>query len=192
MAAISTALIATAGVGLSAYGASQTMAGARASAAATQRQIQEELRAEALRKQAMELDARRKQMEMLRNRQRARAMALTSATAQGAAQGSGLQGGYGQISGQSNVNLLGVDQQIGIGNAMFGINQNISQARMGIAAGQAQMQQGGALTGLGGTIISNLGTIKSLSGGFGAGANASSWGSPSSSSYGYTGYGGLH
>lgn len=79
---------------------------------------------------AMELDARRQQLEVIRNQQRGRALALTTATSQGASRGSGLQGGYGQISGQTGVNLLGIQQNLDIGRNIFGINQGISDSRV--------------------------------------------------------------
>lgn len=85
-----------------------------------------ETQVEGQRKQAMELDARRKQLEVIRNQQRYRAVALTNATAQGARQGSGLQGGYGQISGQSGFNLLGIQQNLQIGQNIFGLNSQIT------------------------------------------------------------------
>lgn len=81
---------------------------------------------EAQRMKAMQLDARRRQMEVIRNQQRYRAVGLTNATAQGAQFGSGLQGGYGQISGQSGVNLLGIQQNLQIGQDIFGLNQAIT------------------------------------------------------------------
>jgi len=40
--------------------------------------------------------------------QRARSLALSTATNQGAQFGTGLQGGYGQISGESGTNMLGI------------------------------------------------------------------------------------
>src|SRR6185503_4400068 len=59
---------------------------------------------------AMELDARRQQLEVIRNQQRGRALSLTTGVSQG---GSGFVGGssarggaQGQISGQTGVNLL--------------------------------------------------------------------------------------
>src|SRR5258705_1063150 len=64
-----------------------------------------EQQADAQRRQQMELDANRKQMEVFRNNQRARAQALNNATSSGSQFGSGLQGGYGQISGMSGTNL---------------------------------------------------------------------------------------
>lgn len=81
---------------------------------------------EGMREKAMNLDARRRQMEIIRNQQRYRALALTNATAQGAQFGSGIQGGYGQISGQTGVNLLGVQQNLGIGQDIFALNRQIT------------------------------------------------------------------
>ncbi len=80
--------------------------------------------------QAMELDARRKSLEVVRNQQRARALALTTATAQGAQGGSGLQGGYGQATGQAGTNLMGIQQNLQIGRNIQAFNQGISNNRI--------------------------------------------------------------
>lgn len=92
-----------------------------------------ERQVEGQRQQAMELDARRRSLEVLRNQQRARAVALTNANAQGAARGSGLQGGYGQIAGQSGVNLLGISQNLQIGQNIFGLNNQITDQKQAYA-----------------------------------------------------------
>lgn len=92
--------------------------------------IQNEQLVEGQKAQAMELDARRQQLEVIRNQQRGRALALTNATAQGASKGSGLQGGYGQVSGQSGVNALGIQQNLEIGRNIFGLNTGISNSRI--------------------------------------------------------------
>jgi hypothetical protein len=76
---------------------------------------------------AMELDAQRQQIENVRQQQRARASSLTAATAQGARFGSGLQGGYGQISGQGNTNAVNISQNLQIGENVFGLNNQVSQ-----------------------------------------------------------------
>lgn len=83
---------------------------------------------------AMILAANRQQLEIVRQGQRARAMALTTATAQGAAKqgASALGGGYGQISGQTNQNLLGVTQNLGIGANIFALNAGITQQKIGL------------------------------------------------------------
>jgi hypothetical protein len=91
--------------------------------------IDTQFQMEAERQKAMELDAKRQQREIIRNQQRARSIALASATAQGARFGSGLQGGYGQISGQSNVNALGIQQNLDIGRNMFNLNSQLANQR---------------------------------------------------------------
>ncbi len=96
------------------------------SAAVNKGIVDTQFQMEAQRHQAMELDAKRQQLEIIRNHQRNRALAATSATAQGALFGSGLQGGYGQLSGVSNTNALGVQQQLNLGNNMFNLNKQLA------------------------------------------------------------------
>lgn len=108
---------------LSAYGATQSGV-INKDIYALQTQVEDK------RRLAMETDARRRQLEVVRNQQRARSVAVTNATAQGASKGSGLQGGYGQIAGQSGVNMLGIQQSLGIGRSIFDLNAQTSQRRM--------------------------------------------------------------
>ena len=142
-----------AGVSLSAYSA---ISGSQSQ----RRMAEDQQRQEALRQQAMELDNRRRQLEVLRQQQRARATALSNATAQGAASGSGLQGGYGQIAGETNTNLLGLNQSLMLGRENFAIDQDITSARSSYATSSG-------LGSLGGTLIQSLGPIQRLSMGFG-------------------------
>lgn len=108
----------------------QSISASNQSYGINQSTIQSEQQIELQKKQAMEIDGRRQQMEVIRNQQRARAMGLTAATAQGASKGSGLQGGYGQASGQTGVNLLGIQQNLDIGRNIFGFNETISGNRI--------------------------------------------------------------
>ena len=89
-----------AALALAGVGAGMSIFGAREAADAQKQITQAERQIEGQRFKAMELDARRKQLEMFRNAQRARAMALSTATSQGAQHGSALAGAYGQISGR--------------------------------------------------------------------------------------------
>jgi hypothetical protein len=146
----------------------------------------------------METSARRQQLEIVRNGQRARAFATNAAVNQGAQFGSGLSGGYGQISGATGFNLQGVTDNLQTGRQLFGIDSQISANR--IAANQARGQE---MTAMGvqsiGRQIGSMGpTMGRLAGGFGGfggfGAGASN---PNTSygAYGYnnpTTYGGLY
>lgn len=137
---------------LQASGAFASFSGASKKAEAQKAQIGLEQKAEEQRRQYMELDAHRKEMEIIRTQQRARSLALTNSTAQGASLGSGLQGGYGQISGQSGVNMLGVQQNLGIGRNIFDINAQISQQKIFQAQGGSEAATGAGLSSLGGSI----------------------------------------
>ncbi len=106
--------------------ATQSVTAAGESRTINQGIVGEQREIEATKRQAMEVDARRQQLEIIRNQQRGRALGLTTATAQGAGKGSGLQGGYGQVSGQTGVNLLGVQQNLQAGRNIFDSNASIS------------------------------------------------------------------
>lgn len=86
-------------------------------------------KAEKIRKRQMNLEAVRQKREIIRQGIRARAEALSTATAQGGAESSGLQGGYGQIAGQQNRALLANEQDRRLGNKMF--NANADYAKWG-------------------------------------------------------------
>ncbi len=141
-----------AGIGLSAFGGLKQYESAQAQFGVQQKIFGLEQQAESQRKQMMELNARRQSMEVVRNQQRARSLALSNSTSQGAQFSSGLQGGYGQISGQSGTGLLGINQQLGAGEALFGINSQIMAQRQQSSALGSQAYTGGAISGLGETI----------------------------------------
>lgn len=119
--------------------------------------------AENERRKQMELMARRQQMEVIRNAQRARSLALQNATNQGAQFGSGLQGGYGQVAADANYNLLGINQNLQIGRALFANSAAQSQNRMRMADARSEMQFWDSLGGLGGQLISSAPMARELS-----------------------------
>jgi hypothetical protein len=127
-----------AGVGLQAVGTVQQM-----SAQKDAQKMQEV--AEQTRLAQMNFESARQVRQTIRQGLAARSVALTNATGQGAAQGSGLQGGYGQISGQTGTNITGIEGQRGFGQAMFGINRQISSAQSAAATGAGISSLGGAL-----------------------------------------------
>lgn len=81
--------------------------------------------------QAMEVNARRQQLQNVRTQQQARSLALATNVAQGgsgAVNGSSaLHGAYGQISGQFGVNQTGVTEALATGENIFASNSKISQ-----------------------------------------------------------------
>ena len=106
-----------------------------------------------VREQQMEADAQRRRLEVIRNQQRARANALSAATNQGAGQGSGLQGGYGQIAGQTSVNVEGINQNLGFGEQIFSLDNQISGYRQDSANAATIGAFGSGLSSLGGSLI---------------------------------------
>lgn len=158
------AVSAVAGIGLQVAGTAQAAKASKQRSQYEQQIAADQQRQEALRRQQMELENSRRRVEALRQQQRARSTALAAATNQGADFGTGLQGGYGQISGQTGGNLLGLSQSLALGRANFDINSDISSARYGIASSNSSYNTGQGLSSLGGGIISSLGPISSLSG----------------------------
>lgn len=144
MAAVSTVI---AGVGL-AIGAAGTVAQVQAAG----EQAEASKKAEAARQRAMNLDARRRQLATIREGIVARGTALSNASNQGSQFGSGLAGGMAQISGQTNTNLAGIEQNRQLGNQVFSANRQAASASSASAFG-------GGLASLGGTLVNNAQAI---------------------------------
>ena len=156
--------------GIGALGISAEMSNSAMREAMLQKQIQEQNH------KSMMLEARRKSTEMIRTQQRANAMALQSATNQGAAAGSGLQGGYGQIAGQTATNLAGVNQNLQIGEAIYGLNNQISNEKMLQASLGGRMNMYSGISSLGGSLMRSSGTIGNILSGWGGTSGGNSGG----------------
>lgn len=126
-------------------GALRQVEGAQTQNTANKAIIGLESQAEDQRRAAMELDARRSVRQTIRQAQVARATGLSAAVNQGAMFGSGLQGAYGQIAGDTNTSLLGIGQNLEIGRAIFGINSNITQQKLAYAGGQDIINEGSGI-----------------------------------------------
>ncbi len=113
-------------------------------------------------RQQMQLEANRQQLQNFRNVQQARARSLESATNQGAQFGSGLQGGLASATSEGNVNALGISQNLEIGQNIFGIEGDISSKRVQMAqlGGKAATDQG--IASLGGAVLKSGPTIGSF------------------------------
>jgi len=161
------------GLGLQVAGSKKQVDASQQAAAAQTQMIKDQQAIEAQRNQLMQLEAKRKQMELVRSAQKSRSMSLATASNQGAQFGSGLQGAYGETSGQFNTQELAVGQNLQIGNNIFGLNANVSQDKIALAQAQGQAAIGAGLSSLGGSLVSSAGLIGKI----GAGA----FGSPSPS-----------
>lgn len=127
--------------------AQQSITASNASLAINQGIVGQQRAIEETKRQAMEVDARRQQLEIIRQQQRGRAMALASNVAQGGSGAIGgssaLAGAYGQIAGQSGVNLLGVQQALQSGRQVFAANASITDfnSQMATLQNQYNIQQ---------------------------------------------------
>lgn len=172
MAAITSAVIAGAalvGAGMNAYGNVQQTKAAKSQYAAQMQQQQAEQAAEALRRQQMELEGRRRQREIIRNQQRANATALAVATNQGAQSGSGLQGGYGQISGDSGNQQLATMQNLEIGRGLYDVSSQISAARMAYTSASSAMATAKGWSSLGSSLVTSASALGNIAGGYNPG-----------------------
>lgn len=161
------------GLGASIFGGLGQMDAAKQKAAAENQIAQLEMGQDNVRRQAMELSANRQQTEVLRNAQRARSLALNNATSQGAQFGSGLSGGYGQISGGANWNNLGITQNLGFGEKMFDLNSQINQQKMNIGDAASSSATASGYSAIGSTLLNNFNPIKNLSNNFLGGSSGS-------------------
>jgi hypothetical protein len=154
------------GFGLSLFGQNQQAQNAKAQAKVSMDIASKELAINEQKRLAMELNARRQQMEIFRNTQRARAQATQAATTQGASLGSGLQGGLAEVAGQGLFNLFGVNQALYTGENIAANNNLISQDKIKLAelGGDAADAQG--LTSLGNSIMKVGPTVGQFSTGF--------------------------
>lgn len=110
----------------------------------------------------MQLEAHRSTLQNYRNAQRARSQALAAGVEDNAQFGSGLPGGLAGISSQAAGNAQAVNQNLQIGQTIFGYNNKISQDKMQLASLGAQSAQEQAWGSLGGALVKNSGTIGGL------------------------------
>lgn len=168
------------GLGMQIFGGFSSAANASEMAKVSQDEAMQEQGINNQKQKAMEIDARRQQLEIMRTNQRMQALAATRATSQGAQFGSGLQGGEAQIQDQSAFNLAGVDSSLTIGREINKYNQAITVDKMQMASlgGKSAMDQG--FMSLGGAIMKAGPIVGQLSQGFG-GSNSFPTNNPYSS-----------
>lgn len=150
------------GLGMSIYGKFAGSEAAGRYAQLEKEQAGYEMGINAQKKQQMELNGRRSLLENFRNAQRLRAQGTNAAVNQGAQFGSGLQGGLAQNTSQANYNALGVTQNLEIGRNIFGLNDKISQVKMQMADVKTEMNTDAGWASLGGSVLTNAGTISNL------------------------------
>lgn len=174
-----------ASVVMSAYGAYTSTQGAQAASQAQQQEVQGEMAVESQKHDLMELQANRSMMEVRRRGQQAAAAGLFASVSQGAGiQGSGLAGGEAQVSAQSATNMVGINQNLEIGENIYKDTIAIDQAKIAAAQAGSTIATGQGISSLGSSLFQASGAMGRLSQGFGSsnsyspstsGANSYAW-----------------
>ena len=129
-----------AAIGASVYGSQKQSQASKQIAA-------ESARAEEIRRRQMLQEQARRQREIFRQSQLARATAVSNAANQGALEGSGLQGGLGQIAAETGQQTVALSENTDNSSQLFDANANIARF-------QGQQAEGRAISNLGTTITS--------------------------------------
>lgn len=172
------------GLGMSIFGGMQQSGIAKQQAAVSMDEARQEQGINDAKQQAMELSGRRQQLEIIRNNQRARALAENTATNQGAQFGSGLQGGLAQINDQSDFNLVGVNSALQTGRQIDTFNQQISQDKIQQASLGGQAASAAGFASLGGAVLKAGPVVGQFSQGFGKSTGGNYSGTPGASNTG--------
>lgn len=114
---------------IGAVGVATSVVGTIESVQAQNRAAEAEKEQQQVKQLQLNIDAARQTRDIARKAMLARSTALVNATNQGAQSGSGLQGGYAQISGQEGSGNESVNQNVQLGQQMFTANNAETDAR---------------------------------------------------------------
>lgn len=173
-----TAIVGAVGLASAAVGTATSIIGASAQGDAQQQMLAIQAQEQKQRQNLFEIEQQRKRVEDLRNAQGATALARSRAVNQGAQFGSGLLGGLAQVKGESNYNLLGIEQNTQIGENLFSLDNQLSQAKIASAQAATVQSIGSSLTSFGGAAINSMGAIGNLTSGFGSSGGSGVSGNP--------------
>ena len=151
-----------ASIGGGLFGISESSQGAQAKYDAQKKIAGLEIQADAQRRQAMEISARRNMLQTVRNAQQAQAQALSNATSQGAQFGSGIAGGKGTVAGEAGSQILGVSQNLQTGENLFDINNQINQQKMAESDAESKISQGQGMSSMFGALGKSIPDIMKL------------------------------
>ncbi len=161
-------IMAVSGLALQAGGMLGSFGSSRSATEADLRMAQLQKQQNDLRRQAMELSARRQQTENLRNTQLQRSMSLNAATNQGAQYGSGYAGGSAQVRSTGDWNAQGIKQNLELGEKNFDLDDQMNQQKMAKFEAQSQQAMWQGVSSLGSSMTSAAGTFGKLTAGFGS------------------------
>jgi hypothetical protein len=152
------------GLGISLFGGNEEAEARKKMAAVSQEKFQHEQEINDQREIQMQMSSRRQSLEIIRNTQRARAMGLQAAVSQGASKGSGYAGGQGEEASRGFFNLQGINQNLEIGENIFGINKLITQNNMKLSQLQTEVSEAQGTQSIGAGISKSADPLGRLSG----------------------------
>lgn len=175
-----TGAIAIAGLGMKLFGAGGALASGMSAAdvasqesGVSQQITQLQQQENQQRQLAMQISARRQITQDTRTAQMTAAKGRAAAVNQGADQSSGAAGGQAQAGAQGRYNVQGTQQQLDIGNALFGIQGQITgkQIQMSQLQGQQSTDMGnaamfGGFSQIGGSLAGAAGPAGNILGNF--------------------------
>lgn len=123
-----------------------SLAGTAVQVMGSMKQANAQKQAEKIRMNQADLEATRARREQIRRAQVARASATASAVTQGAQFSSALEGGKAQVSNESGRNMVAINQDQGIGNALYRTNKKYAQGQMMSTIGQGISSATGAFS----------------------------------------------
>lgn len=165
------------GLALSAFGSGSSMFGASKASALSQQEMQLQEQQNGVRQNQMQISNNRQQMEVLRNTQRQRSMALSTGVNQtGATTGSGTQGGMSEVSSEGNTGLSGLQSSLELGNQMFSLDNQINSVKSQMANNASNMATDQGIASLGGAMMKAGPSVGAMTKGFGSSAPGSGGG----------------
>jgi len=146
--------IGVAGLAMSIFGGSSMSSTAKESAQVSQQMFATEEDENNVRRQAMEMSARRSQIETLRTAQRARAMAVQAGSTQtGSLTGSGVKGGIAETQNEGLYGLQGINNQLSFGRHLFDLDDHMNMLKAQQASLQSSMATSQGIASMGGSIM---------------------------------------
>lgn len=119
-----------------------------------------------VRQQAMNMSAKRSQIQTVRTAQRARSMAVQAgATQTGSLTGSGVEGGISETTSEGTYGLQGINFQKAFGTSLFGLDAQVTNDKMKLASLGGTAATDAGITSLGGAIMSVAGKAGNIFGG---------------------------
>ncbi len=154
--------IAAVSMGIQIFGGVGASKAASQATAIQQQEIQSEEQANSVRQTAMEVNARRMSLENFRKNQQLASQAKMNATSGNSQFGSGLAGGLGQVKSEGLFNDQGIQQNLGLGEKLFSIDNQIDQDKIALAGTQSTIATDQSISGFGAALGKNAGTISNI------------------------------